>query len=466
MPNGQKQGVSRSVSIISAAILLGGVVFGLGLYSGYKRNVIFDLIYDVWKDVKLILREPQNLIPSNEPIDFLQPSRKPGAGVTVNERAEDEKLVLLAGFFNGGNELRLIRRDGSAVARWPLGFSRHFPDSSHLRERPATDLNVDLHGALINPDGSIVVNYEYSGMVKLTRCNQTVWALAHPTHHSIEAAETGGYWVAGRRFLSGADLKEFSPFNRMHTGNTFNDDLILRVTEDGAVARQMSVARILYDNGLEALMTSGEYSHFPGGIWDLELVHLNKIGELSSSIAHAFQGFEAGDLVISLRAQNLVLVIDPDDWRVKWHQTGPWLRQHDPEFNPDGTITVFNNNTYEFELLEGLLSNPVTPQVSNITKISPATGRTEVVYGGRKGEEFLSVLRGKHDPTPEGGFLITEHEAGRVFEVDAQGRIVWEYINRYDAQRVLELTEARLYPSSYFTVKDWSCPDTAARGTK
>ena len=100
--------------------------------------------------------------------------------------------------------------------------------------------------------------------------------------------------------------------------------------------------------------------------------------------------------------------------------------------------------------------------MSNITKINPVTRRTEVVYGGREGQEFLTVVRGKHDPTPEGGFLVTEHEAGRVFEVDVQGRIVWEYINRYDAEQVLEMTEARLYPSSYFTVKDWSCPSTKA----
>ena len=91
--------------------------------------------------------------------------------------------------------------------------------------------------------------------------------------------------------------------------------------------------------------------------------------------------------MLSLRQYNLVLVVDPDDWRVKWHQTGPWRRQHHPEFNPDGTITVFNNNTYRLELGERDRSNPATPRVSNIMRVDPATGRTKVVYGERAGQK-------------------------------------------------------------------------------
>jgi hypothetical protein len=452
--------------MVSLAIMLAAIAFAIGLYSGYKQNAVFGLVTGVLTDVKLVYDESHNLLPGGDPTDFLQRARKPGAGVTVNRRANDGKLVLLAGFFDGGNEVRLVRRDGSAVARWPVRFSRHFPDASHLSRKPGTDRNVDVHGALINPDGSIVFNYEYSGTVKLSKCNETVWVLAHPTHHSVEAAEAGGYWIPGQRLLSGAGLKEFSPFSRLRTDHTFTDDLILRVSEDGRIAEQRSVTRILHDNGLEALLTAGMTNFHPGDIvWDLELVHLNKIAELRSAVAGAFPAFRAGDLAISLRTQNLVLVVDPRDWRVKWHQTGPWLRQHDPRFHADGTISVFNNNAYNFELDRGLRSNPATPRISNITKVHPATGRAKIVYGGNERQSFLTVIRGKHQPTAEGGFLITEHEAGRVFEVDAQGETVWEFINRYDADRVLELSDALLYPMEYFSVKDWSCPGaTTMRG--
>jgi hypothetical protein len=81
-----------------------------------------------------------------------------------------------------------------------------------------------------------------------------------------------------------------------------------------------------------------------------------------------------------------------------------------------------------------------------------------VAFGERPGQELFSVIRGKHEVTNDGGFLITEVEAGRVIETDATGKIFWEYVNRYDAENVAELTEARLYPKEYFNVIDWSCP--------
>jgi hypothetical protein len=55
--------------------------------------------------------------------------------------------------------------------------------------------------------------------------------------------------------------------------------------------------------------------------------------------------------------------------------------------------------------------------------------------------------------------MITEFEGGRAFEVDPAGKIVWEYINRYDETRITELTEARLYSADHFEVSDWSCED-------
>lgn len=296
----------------------------------------------------------------------------------------------------------------------------------------------------------------------MSRCGETLWTLTHATHHSVEPSQRGGYWIPGRNHLQDPAADPFPPFTRIGSDAMFQDDLIMRVTEDGEIAESRSVARVLYESGLEPLLTATGSSFYPGKPADTELVHLNKIGELPRSMADAFPEFEAGDLILSLREHNLVLIVDPDTWRVKWHQTGPWRRQHDPEFNADGTLTVFNNNIYRLALGPNDRGRPDTPRVSNIVRIDPRTRRTEVAFGQREGQEFLTVIRGKHEPTPEGGFLITEFEGGRVFEVDAEGRIVWEYVNRYDDEQVLEITGARLYPPSYFSEQDWTCPEGVA----
>ncbi|OYX44291.1 MAG: hypothetical protein B7Z02_05930 [Rhodobacterales bacterium 32-67-9] len=404
----QPRDVSRIVSWVMRIVLLVLFAFLYGVYSGVTRGPAYAVISSLLDTTRQVLEQVPNLL-GTEPVDFLQPARQPGAGVTINE-TDDGRLVAISGFFDGQNGIRLMRRDGTVVASWTLSFSRDFPETGYLRSiAPKTDWNVDLHGMVVKPDGSVLVNYEYAGLIKLDRCGRTQWTLEHPTHHSIEPAEGGGYWVPGLRFLiPGAMEDSFPPFTDMRNAREFFDNLILKVTED--------------------------------------------------AFAPAFPQFRAGDLLLSLREHNMLLVVDPVTWRVKWSQVGPWRRQHDPRFMADGTITLFNNNAYRTILGEGDESPVDAPRVSEIGRLDPKTGQYGTAWGNRPGQEMLSVIRGKEVPTAGGGFIVTEFEAGRAFETDAAGRIVWEYINRYDETRVAEITEARSYPASYFTVSDWSCP--------
>lgn len=449
--------ISKLVFYSVSLAALFGFTLVLGLYSGAKRTPVFWAVDAVKVRVEYavatMLAEAATLA-GIHPDHFLQPSRHDGDGVTVNEHPKnDDDLILLAGFFGNTNELRLIRRDGTVVARWPVRFSKLFPDPSHLSYIPATDWNVDTHGALALSDGSVVFNFEYGGLVKLDRCGEVVWTLARATHHSVERAEGGGFWVPGRRFLGKDSASPFPPFE-----TPLDEDTLLKVSDEGKVLTEISVPRLFYDNGLEALLTATGDPISTGMVWDQEIVHLNKIAELSRDIADDFPMFEAGDLALSIRELNLVMVVAPDTGRIKWWQIGPWLRQHDPEFKPGGTIVVFNNNTYRTAFGPGFdKSDPSAPRVSNIIEIDPATRRHEIVYGGTKEQALSTVIRGKHELTPKGGLLITEFEGGRAFEIDAAGRVIWEYINRYSAEEVAEITEARVYPASYFTVSDWSC---------
>ncbi len=448
---------AKSISAVAAIGLLALGAFSFGLYSGATNGPAYRAVVSFLDTARLAAVELPN-VTGAAPVDFLQPARQAGQGVTINAR-NDNRLIAIAGFFDGQNGIRLMRRDGTVVASWVLQFSRDFPETGYLEDRaPQSDWNVDLHGLAVNPDGSVVVNYEYAGLIKLDRCGKTEWTLEHPTHHSVERAEGGGYWVPGLRLLHPGRMEDaFPPFTTMRGTPYFLDNLILRVTEDGKIAESKSVPRIMYDNGMEPLLTGNGMSFFATGRWNDEIVHLNKVAELPARMAAAFPEFRAGDLLLSLREQNLLLVVDPRDWRVKWHQVGPWRRQHDPEFTDDGTISVFNNNIYRNVLLDRDVSPTDIPRVSEIVRVDPKTGATGVAWGNRPGQEMLTVIRGKQEPHEDGGFLVTEFEAGRAFETDAAGEIVWEYINRYDETHVAEITEARSYPAAYFTVSDWSC---------
>ena len=443
--------LSRGVFIGTSITVILAIFFFAGLYSGYTKNPAFQMIREVKNRIEISFEEVKET-PLISPKAFLQPVRKQGEGVTINTKPDDDSLIFLTGFFEDNNELRLIRRDGSIIKRWPVRFSEIFPDPSHLVKPPATDWNVDLHGAIIQPDGSVVFNFEYNGLVKLNRCGEIVWKLGHQTHHSVEQAEDGTFWVAGQKRVTTGE-SPFKPFTP-----PYREDLILNVSEDGEIILEISVPALLYENGLEAILTAtGETFENANFRWDRELVHVNKVAVLDSQMAPSFPNFEAGDLLVSLRNLNLLIVVNPDTRKIKWWQIGPWLRQHDPEFNKDGTLTVFNNNTYKIGLGKGNRSDPNAPRTTNIMRVNPETRETQVVYGERPGQELLTFIRGKHEVTEGGGFLITEFEAGRVIETDASGNVIWEYINRYDSENVAELTEARLYAPDYFTVTDWSC---------
>ncbi len=431
------------------SLFLVGVVFGVA-HTAPREALLFigDSVASVYQE--------RHTLTGVRPERFLQPARYDGEGVTVNEvPGGDADLVLLSGFFDGGNELRLIRRDGGIVARWPVRFSELFPDTGHLDQPPATDWNVDTHGALIEPDGSVVFNFEYAGLVKLDRCGRVAWTLPRITHHSVEFAATGGFWVPGRRIHQEGAASPFPPFQ-----TPFSEDTLLQVSAEGEVLRELSLLQIMYDNGLEGLLTASGHSIYKSMSWDREIVHLNKIAELPAEIADDFPMFEAGDLAVSIRQLNLVMVIDPDDGKVKWWRIGPWLRQHDPEFRAGGRLVVFNNNAYKTAYPVGDEKTPVEfERGSTVVEIDPASGAYATLYGQMAGQEMLTIVRGKVELTPLGGLLVTEFEGGRVFESDAAGRVIWEYINRYDSEAVAEITEARLYPQNYFTVSSWSCDE-------
>ena len=161
------------------------------------------------------------------PVWHLRPARHDGSGVTMNDTADND-LVLLAGFFERGNQIRLIRRDGSVVARWPLAFSKIVTDTHYIRTPPETDWNTDTHGALILPDGSVVFVFEYGGLVKLDRCGEVLWTVARQAHHSVERAEGGGYWAPGRRYVPGEATPRFPPFKA-----PYFEDTLLKISEDG-----------------------------------------------------------------------------------------------------------------------------------------------------------------------------------------------------------------------------------------
>ena len=450
----------KRLSIFCGLVLLVATSVFYGVSDQIRQGVASQAYQRIFSDLRLAVRDVRGTL--GTPAWLLHPARHPGSGTTHGGDMDDDALILLNGYMygeDGDHHLRLIRRDGSTVAGWNL-YDLQLPPSSHEAER---EVYRRPRAVLMEPDGSLALVMGPRGLAGVTRCGELSLYVDKIVHHDLTRAEGGGYWTLGGRHLdrSTAPADLLPPFTskRFHglspeqlealeATPIIRDDTVVRLGQNGEVLLELSIARLLHDNGLRH--TLGMF-HKEGG---RNLLNANGVHELTAALAPAFPMFEAGDLLLSLRNLHMLLVVDPTARKVKWHQTGPWAWQHDARFQPDGTITLFNNKYRWWD-------DPLQPPLdSNILRLNPADGSVQVLAGREVSEEsrFYTPARGQHQMLPGGDVLIVSTEQGRVLQVNSQGRIVWAYLNRYDEDRVGLVRNAHVYPAGYFQVDDWSCP--------
>ena len=187
-----------------------------------------------------------------------------------------------------------------------------------------------------------------------------------------------------------------------------------------------------------------------GAIRDHDPLHTNDVEVLRQDMAAAFPQFAAGDVMLSLRNINTVLVVDGQTWRVKWKMTGPFLMQHDPDFLPNGHILLFDNRITGSKPLFGY---------SRILEIDPATRQVVWSYQGTDDEPFYTDSGGVQQLLPNGNVLVVETQGGRVFEV-ARGsseRIVWEFVNLQEEDFIGGISGAQRVDASGLDFIGQSC---------
>jgi hypothetical protein len=364
--------------------------------------------------------------------------------------APEPGLTLISGILEDGEVgLQLIDLEGTVRHRWPAAFSEVWPDPGHVRGRPLpfNDWGTEVHGAALLPDGDVVFNFDRYGLQRLDPCGEVVWKLPYMTHHSVFVSDDGNLWVPGLRYHAEpvSSLPGIVP--------PFLEDMILEVSPHGRLLREISLLELFYANELEALLFANGLDTFDDAS-HRDLLHLNDIEILSMSDAAAFPLFDAGDIMVSLRELNLIMVIDPATEEVRWTQTGPWIRQHDPDFLPDGRIMVFDNRRDD---RDGRIFGG-----SRILTIDPVTREVQTVYEGSDEAPFFSNEQGKQQSLANGNVLIAETLRGRVFEVTPDDRIVWSYISRYDDDHVTQISDAERYPEDYANFGSDECAEDGA----
>lgn len=433
-----KVGITR---ILFVPLLFGVALFAMSVAMGYGFIITKTKSFPYNYLQKAVLAYGESIRRAH----YLNPQRFDRAGAEIHDReAMAPGVTLLTSYWpeTGWRPgIRLIDADGTVLHHWNVRPELIWPDPPY-EDHVSGVLNQNdnyVHGTWLLPDGDILLSIEYLGLQRLNSCGEVIWKLPYRTHHSIHRADDGNFWVPGFRWRE--ERTEQFP----GLVPPFGEDIALKVSPEGEVLKEISILKALFDSG------------YRGNFWRYRRIkddttHLNDIEPLPRRLADRFDSFEEGDLLISMRFLSAIAVMDQSG-NIKWYAEGHFNNQHDPDFSDDGRIYVFDNRwdgSDRGRYLGG----------SAIKSIDPATDDVTTVYPKENSPPFHTKSGGKLQLLENGNYLITEARAARVFEVDAQGRIVWEWIQEpYDDDSVPEVLEGTRYELTPEQVAAWPCSE-------
>lgn len=304
----------------------------------------------------------------------------------------------------------LIDPDGRVINTWRLST-----DEMPLSTEPAFRKN--MYGVDILPDGSIIfiMHEAGGGIVKVDYCGRRTWTIDGSYHHAMTLTEDGNFWTfEGQQTDFDHVLAEFN-------------------ATSGKLVRRIDMKDVRAANPDTHIFWLQPSKKLP------DAVHGNDIEPLPKALAGDFPQFSAGDLLISYKMVNLVFVLDPNTLKIKWWRIGPWNRQHDADWNKGGYISVFSNNQAS------------DIRYSNIVTINPRNFESRIPVKGAEYDLFSS-FNGMHQITDTGATLATSSRQGRIVEVNADGKVVFEFVNQYDpvAGTALHLSNAQFLGTGFF----------------
>ncbi len=438
----EEKGVFGRLFPLVAVLMAGGILGAMGAWP-------FSTLAEGAKASITLVQEQMRERPA-----ILGPIAYEGEGLVASNPAKMQPgNTLVQGIFSDGAQVRMLDPQGEELHRWTADFFAIWPDAADIfpaTRVPQSELHYFIQGMEPLGDGSIILNFGQLGAARIDACSRTVWRSDRPTHHSVARTADGNFLIPGviavedtpAQYLpTGMSAADITAMIGDSMSKDYNNSALL-VDADGKVLKEFSLVKAVYDAGLDHAL----YASLTDVAADP--VHLNDIEEVTPELAAKIEGVEAGDWLVSLREMHMLAIIDADDGHLKWHQQGPWVRQHDPDILPDGTIEVYDNRAQN-----------VGPHVtgSRILHFDPATGETRTVVPVGEADRFNSFIMGTHQTLPNGNRLIAESMAGRAFEVTPAGEVVWDYRQTYDDEAAALFADARRIPADFFGKDALTC---------
>ena len=345
-------------------------------------------------------------------------------GLTHHDPSRSSKgYTLLCG--TGAQDAVLIDMQGRVVHRWRLEDRRLFnvellangnllamvaPDEP---PPPRTDAETTRFG--LDPGGPPEI-FDFlggrgNGLWELDWDGNIVWRYDNPgVHHDFHRLENGVTvtleWVPTTKDVEESVLGGGHQPEQPMPPNMMGDDIIW-IDVEGNVMGRINLWRVLRPE--DAVICPLENR------W--EWTHVNSIEQIPD-----------GGLLFSARNTSTIGIVDPPQpgedgpGTLRWRFGPPEIsHQHHATWQADGRVLVYDNGMHR---LQDLCH-------SRILLVDPQTDAFEVVYQGKPREQFFSAHISGVSRLANGNYLVTEGAAGRLFEVDSKGSVVWEWVSPF-----------------------------------
>mgnify|MGYP006267336175 CR=1 FL=1 len=261
---------------------------------------------------------------------------------------------------------------------------------------------------VLTEEGDVYIHGNLTPLMKFDLCGAPVWNTGRAiAHHAIETDHEGNVWTPSR----------FDPKSVNLGGADFLDDTLLKVSPNGEVLYEKSVAQIVIgDPRLRHLLQGNGYI-------DSDPLHLNDI----EPVREGGTLWRQGDVLLSLRDRSLILLFRPETDEVVWYHAGrgAWLHQHDVDVIDATRIGVFDNNA-------ALVGNRfVTDGVNRQIVMDVTDNSWESVHAESfEAHDVRTPKQGRSALRSDGSLFVEETQMGRLLYFDADGDLAISYVNR------------------------------------
>jgi hypothetical protein len=338
------------------------------------------------------------------------------SGVTVYDR---RRALDGLNFYTTGDVPGAVLMDmeGRVLHKWAHGYIEAWtasPDRPELRASPKG--SGFWRRAHLFENGDVIAVFDGLAIMKVDKDSRLLWVTFGGFHHDLDVMDDGTIYVLTREAHI---VPSYNP------DEPILEEFVAILDSAGREISRVSILDALANSEFAPILAAAE----PSG----DILHCNTVEVLDGRLEQEIPAFRAGNVLVTVRELDLVIVVDMDAARVVWALTGSWDAPHQATVLENGHMMIFDNRGNE--------------GASRVIEFDPLTLETVWVYKGAKPADFRSRECGSAHRLSNGNTLIVETDRGKALEVTPEGEIVWKYVNP------AQTGEHREYIASLFDVE-------------